>query len=139
MPPTEPTEPPTGGVAPNPNDILVLGENRWLTVQGQVISDQFGDPVRLRPATLDFWESAALRGTGKPLSDLFAGLNLDVDRRIRELEMLERLKFDAERSYATEPNDKQAGQQLRRIKERIDKLKTDLVIDLGRGGLDPDD
>lgn len=34
MPPLEHVDPPEGDVVPYPNDILVLGDNRWLTVTG---------------------------------------------------------------------------------------------------------
>ncbi|QFP95487.1 hypothetical protein SEA_GAUGELDP_3 [Mycobacterium phage GaugeLDP] len=70
MPPTDPVDPPTGDVVPYPNDLLTLGGNRWLTVTGRILPTPFGDPVDLQPNTLKFWEAAALRGQGKPLSEL---------------------------------------------------------------------
>jgi hypothetical protein len=70
MPPTDPVDPPEGDVVPYPNDILILGGNRWLSIAGRVLPSEFGDPVELQPNTVKFWEAAALRGTGKPLSEL---------------------------------------------------------------------
>ncbi|ABE67325.1 hypothetical protein PBI_CHE12_3 [Mycobacterium phage Che12] len=70
MPPTDPVDPPEGDVVPYPNDILKLGGNRWLSQEGRIIPVPFGDEVDLEPNTLAYWESAALRGTGKPLSEL---------------------------------------------------------------------
>jgi hypothetical protein len=48
--------------------------NRWLSITGDILSTEFGNPVALKLNTLKFWEAAALRGTGKPLSELFAYL-----------------------------------------------------------------
>lgn len=53
--------------------------------------------------------------------------------------MLEDLQFDAEAVYVANPSNEHAGRVLKRLKERIDGSKTDLLIDLGRGGLDPID
>jgi hypothetical protein len=136
MPPTDPAEPPKGEIVPNPNDILKLGDERWLTIQGHILTTEFGDPVELRPNTLAFWEAAALRGAVKPLRDLFEGLDQNADPRFRELDMLEWVQVDAEKLHASEPDNEQARHHLNHIKERIDRLKTELVIDLGRGGLD---
>lgn len=61
MPPLEHVGPPEGDVVPYPNDILVLGDNRWLTVTGKVITAPFGDPVDLKENTRAFWEGAAAR------------------------------------------------------------------------------
>lgn len=72
MPPTNPMKPPTGDISPNPNDILILGGGRWLTMAGQIITTEFGDPVGIQLNTLAFWEAAALRGVGNPLSELLA-------------------------------------------------------------------
>ncbi|QFG11518.1 hypothetical protein PBI_MAMINIAINA_3 [Mycobacterium phage Maminiaina] len=69
-PPTEPVDPATGDVAPYPMDVLVLGGNRWLSQSGRILPVEMGDPVELTPQTLWFWEAAALRGQGKPLSEL---------------------------------------------------------------------
>ncbi|QGH78005.1 hypothetical protein SEA_LONEWOLF_3 [Mycobacterium phage LoneWolf] len=69
-PPTEPVEPATGDVAPDPMDILILGGNRWLSQSGRVLPEEMGVPVELQPNTLAFWEAAALRGSGKALSEL---------------------------------------------------------------------
>ncbi|QFG08586.1 hypothetical protein PBI_VANISOA_3 [Mycobacterium phage Vanisoa] len=69
-PPSEPVEPATGDVAPGPMDILILGGNRWLAQSGRVLPTDLGVPVELQPNTLWFWEAAALRGSGKPLSEL---------------------------------------------------------------------
>ncbi|QGJ88758.1 hypothetical protein SEA_YECEY3_3 [Mycobacterium phage Yecey3] len=68
--PDESVEPATGDVSPYPNDLLILGGNRWLTVTGRILPTPFGDEVELQPNTLKFWEAAALRGQGKPLSEL---------------------------------------------------------------------
>ncbi|AGR46420.1 hypothetical protein SEA_SUPERCHUNK_3 [Mycobacterium phage Superchunk] len=70
IPPTDPVDPPEGDIVPYPNDILTLGGNRWLSIAGRILPEPFGDPVELQPNTLKFWEAAALRGTGKPLSEL---------------------------------------------------------------------
>jgi hypothetical protein len=51
-------------------DVLVLGGNRWLSREGRVLPKPLGTPVELQANTLAFWEAAALRGTGKPLSEL---------------------------------------------------------------------
>jgi hypothetical protein len=137
MPPTDPVDPPKGDIMPNPNDILILGGNRWLSIAGQILSTEFGDPVGLTLNTLAFWEAAALRGTGKPLSELFAwlGMGKNDSARVRELEMLEDLFYDAQ------SDNQQAGQNLKGIEERINNLKTDLVIELGGDGcvIDPVD
>ena len=134
MPPPEPLDPPVGDIAPYPNDILRLGENRWLTITGHIITKPFGDPCELKPNTLKFWEAAALRGIGKPLSELFGHLGVGkIDSaRVRELDMLEDLFYDAQ------SDDEQASPEIvEKLKHRISKLKTDLVIELGRGGIDP--
>lgn len=55
---------------PYPNDILTLGGNRWLAGTGEILTTEFGSPVDLQPNTLAFWEAAAVRGTGKTLSEL---------------------------------------------------------------------
>jgi len=133
------SEPPSDFIALEPNAILGLGGNRWLTSEGRILAAELGDTVELQPATLELWEAAALYGTGKPLIDLFAGLSHTTDRRVRELEMLEDLQFDAAAVYAANPSNEHAGRVLKRLKERIDGSKTDLLIDLGRGGLDPID
>ncbi|QBP30486.1 hypothetical protein SEA_CHARM_3 [Mycobacterium phage Charm] len=70
MPPDESVEPATGDVVPYPNDLLILGGNRWLAITGRILPTPFGDEVELTPQTLAFWEAAALRGQGKPLSEL---------------------------------------------------------------------
>ncbi|QXO13281.1 hypothetical protein SEA_TROOPER_4 [Mycobacterium phage Trooper] len=70
MPPTDPIDPPEGDVVPYPMDILILGGNRWLSQSGRVLPVELGEPVELQPNTVKFWEAAALRGTGKPLSEL---------------------------------------------------------------------
>lgn len=137
MPPTDPIDPPVGDIAPYPNDILRLGQMRWLDTTGHIITKPFGDPCELKPNTLAFWEAAALRGTGTPLSDLFGGLDQVVDGRFRELDMLEWLHFEAEEHLAANPDDMQADRDLAVLKERISNLKLDLVIDLGRGGIEP--
>jgi hypothetical protein len=70
MPPTDPVEPPVGDIAPYPDQILTLGGNRWLSLDGRVLPSPRGVPCDLQPNTLAFWEAAALRGSGKPLSEL---------------------------------------------------------------------
>ncbi len=120
MPPTDPIEPPEGDVCPYPMDILALGGNRWLDPSGRLIITPFGNPVDLRPNTLKFWEAAALRGTGKPLSELIG---------VGELDMLEWLQFETEERLAADPDNKQAKWELEDMNRRIDRLKTDLVID----------
>lgn len=70
MPPTDPVDPPEGDVVPYPMDVLILGGNRWLSQSGRVLTVPLGDEVELQPNTLHFWEAAALRGTGKQLSEL---------------------------------------------------------------------
>lgn len=134
MPPTDPIEPPVGDIAPYPNDILALGSDRWLDTTGRIVTTPFGDPCELKLNTLAFWEAAALRGTGKPLSELFAYLGVGkIDSaRVRELDLLEDLFYDAQ------SDDEQArGELVEKLKHRISELKTDLVIELGRGGIDP--
>jgi hypothetical protein len=79
---------------------------------------------------LKFWKAAALRGTGKPLSELIG---------VDELDMLEWLQFEAEERLGADPDNKQTRWELEDIKKRIDALKTQLVIELGRGGLDPEE
>jgi hypothetical protein len=135
MPPPEPLDPPVGHIAPYPPEILRLGENRWLTTTGEVINMEFGDPVDLKPNTLAFWEAAAVRGPGKPLSDLFDGLNQREDSRFLLLDILEDLLFDADSSLASDPESKQASWAVNYLKKRIDRLKTDLVIELGGDGV----
>jgi hypothetical protein len=130
MPPLEPLDPPEGDVVPYPMDVLILGGNRWLDLTGRVIPTPFGNPVDLRPNTLKFWKAAALRGTGKPLSELIG---------VDELDMLEWLQFEAEERLGADPDNKQTRWELEDIKKRIDALKTQLVIELGRGGLDPEE
>jgi hypothetical protein len=130
MPPTDPIDPPVGDIAPYPMDILTLGGNRWLDPTGRILTTEFGNPVELQPNTLKFWEATALRGTGKPLSELLV---------VDELDMLEWLQFETEERLAADPDNKQAGWELEDIKKRIDALKTRLVIELGRGGLDPEE
>ncbi|AGT14256.1 hypothetical protein ADZZY_3 [Mycobacterium phage Adzzy] len=70
MPPKEPVDPPEGDIAPYPDQILTLGGNRWLTPSGRILPEPFGVECDLQPNTLKFWEAAALRGTGKQLSEL---------------------------------------------------------------------
>ncbi|AEJ93303.1 hypothetical protein FGG36_gp03 [Mycobacterium phage Jeffabunny] len=70
QPPIEPVDPPTGDVSPYPNDLLILGGNRWLTITGRILHTPFGDQVELKPNTVKFWEAAAMRGQGKTLSEL---------------------------------------------------------------------
>jgi hypothetical protein len=55
--------------------------------------------------------------------------------RFIELDKLEWLQFEAEERL--NPDNEQAGRDLEDIKDRIGKLKLDLVIELGRGGIDP--
>lgn len=134
MPPTDPDDPPTGDIAPYPNDILTLGEDRWWTTAGRILPTPFGDPCELKLNTLAFWETAALRGSGKPLSDLLTWLGhgrID-SARVRELDLLENLFYDA--ISDEEPTNSPLVENL---KHRINELKTDLVIELGRGGIDP--
>lgn len=73
MPPTDPIDPPVGDVVPYPNDILILGGDRWLDMTGRIITNPFGNPCELKANTLKFWEAAALRGTGKRLTELISG------------------------------------------------------------------
>ncbi|QDK03441.1 hypothetical protein SEA_PAINTERBOY_3 [Mycobacterium phage PainterBoy] len=70
MPPTDPVDPPEGDVIPYPMDVLRLGANRWLSQEGRVLPVPLGDEVDIKPNTLKFWEAAAMRGSGVPLSDL---------------------------------------------------------------------
>lgn len=132
MPPLERIDPLEGHIVPCPNDILILGDNRWLSATGQILSSEFGNPVGLKLNTLKFWEAAALRGTGQPLSELFAwlGQGKHDSARVRELELLEELSYDAEADEQASPD------LVANLKRRIDELKTDLVIELGRGGID---
>lgn len=135
MPPPEPLDPPVGDVVPYPNDILALGRNRWLTITGRIITEPSGDPCKLKPNTLAFWEAAALRGTGKRLSELLlGGLNPrrhNIDGLSDELDMLEWLQFEAEELLAAEPESEQASRHVEALKDRINRLKTDMVIVFG--------
>jgi hypothetical protein len=70
MPPLEPLDPPEGDVIPNPGSVLILGDNRWLSMHGRILSEALGYEVGLEANTLNYWEDAAQRATGKPLSDL---------------------------------------------------------------------
>lgn len=136
MPPPERLDPPFGDTTPYPNDVLVLGDNRRLSITGEILSTDIGDPVGLRLSTLEFWEAAALRGTGRPLSDLLSWLGhgkID-STRVRELDLLENLLHDS--AADDESRDPELAQKLRL---RINELKNDLVIDLGGGGIDPID
>lgn len=132
MPPTDPIDPPAGDIAPYPNDILALGHDRWLDTTGSVITTPFGDPCELELNTLTFWEAAALRGTGERLSELFAylGIGKADSARVRELEMMECVFYDAVSDDPPTSSD-----LVEKLKHRINELKTDLVIELGRGGL----
>jgi hypothetical protein len=60
-----------------------------------------------------------------------------MDDRFIELDKLEWLQFEAEERLTADPDNEQAGRDLEDIKDRIGKLKLDLVIELGRGGIDP--
>jgi hypothetical protein len=70
MPPLQPHDSPEGDIAPYPGEILILGGNRWLSTAGRILPEELGYPVDLQANTLAFWEAAALRGTGKSLSEL---------------------------------------------------------------------
>lgn len=70
MPPKDPIAPAEGDVAPNPMEILALGGDRWLAPTGRVLTFLDGTPVDITPGTRKFWEDAALRGSGVPLSEL---------------------------------------------------------------------
>jgi hypothetical protein len=131
MPLPEAVEPPVGNIAPYPNDILRFGTNRWLLITGEVINTEFGDPVALKPNTLAFWDAAALRGTGKPLSDLFEGRDRLQDSRYRLVAILEGLMLDAEASLASDPENKQASW----ADQRIEELKPDIHISTGGDGV----
>ncbi|OBJ08638.1 hypothetical protein A5624_19940 [Mycobacterium sp. 1482292.6] len=54
----------------DPDEIPTLGGNRWLSTAGRILTTPVGVPCDLQPNTLKFWEAAALRGQGKPLSEL---------------------------------------------------------------------
>jgi len=45
MPPLEPLDPPEGDIVPYPNDILRLGEDRWLTITGRILPTPPYPPV----------------------------------------------------------------------------------------------
>lgn len=62
-----------------------------------------------------------------------------MDPRFRELDMLEWLQFEAEDLLAEDRDNQQARQDLATLEERISRLKLDLVIDLGRGGIEPEE
>ena len=70
MPPETPIDPPVGDVTPFPGDVLTLGGGRWLTQDGLVIPKPLGEAVGIEPNTIRYWEAAALRGSGVPLSEL---------------------------------------------------------------------
>ena len=70
MPPTDPVEPPVGDVVPRPGSVLILGGNRWLSMRGRILPEPLGYEVGLEPNTLNYWEDAAHRATGQPLSEL---------------------------------------------------------------------
>jgi hypothetical protein len=59
MPPLIPLPPPEGDIAPYPNEILTLGNNRWLNLLGHIISEPFGVAVELQDNTRRYWEGRA--------------------------------------------------------------------------------
>lgn len=64
--------PPTGDIAPYPNEALDLGNGTWLANDGKILSKLKGEiGCDLTDQTLHYWESAAIRG-GRNLGDLIA-------------------------------------------------------------------
>ena len=59
-----------GDLAPNPMEVIYLGDNRWLMPSGKIRDEETGITVPVEPWTLKFWERAAMRGQGVPLQDL---------------------------------------------------------------------
>lgn len=69
MPPIDPLDPPEGDISPYPDEVLILGGDRWLSLTGCILSYPFGNPVELRTNTRRFWEDTAARA-GFTLAEL---------------------------------------------------------------------
>ncbi len=70
MQPPEAVNPPPGDVVPYPGSALELGDGKWLTMTGRVVSRHRGRRCTLTAKTLAYWEATSLRGQGRPLSEL---------------------------------------------------------------------
>ncbi|AHJ86368.1 hypothetical protein 40AC_4 [Mycobacterium phage 40AC] len=69
MPPPDGQEPAEGDVVPQPGSVLILGGNRWLSMQGRILPEPLGYEVGLESNTVHYWEDAAVRA-GSTLADL---------------------------------------------------------------------
>jgi hypothetical protein len=70
MPPDPQITPPAGDVAPYPGSALNIGGGRWLLMTGDIVTNIVGRRCELTSQTVRYWELAALRGQGVPLSEL---------------------------------------------------------------------
>ena len=74
MMPPEPGEeltPPTGDIAPDPDQALDLGAGNFLLNTGAVVQSLRGEyAIDLEPNMRKFWEAAAMHGQGKTLDEL---------------------------------------------------------------------
>lgn len=71
VPPEYEVQPPVGDLVPYPGDVLTLGGGRWLNMRGEIVPNlRHGHECQLTSQTLRYWEAAALRGQGVPLSEL---------------------------------------------------------------------
>lgn len=70
MPPETQLMQPAGDVAPYPGSALDIGGGRWLLMTGDIVTEVVGRRCGLTSQTFRYWELAALRGQGVPLSEL---------------------------------------------------------------------
>jgi hypothetical protein len=76
LPPLETLDPPQGDVAPFPNEILKISGNRYLSMLGEILTEDdrrwhLGEPVEVKDNTRWYWEDRAAKAEST-LAELLA-------------------------------------------------------------------